>query len=421
MAFLLLRRGSAPAPAKFPPVTRQLIVVGGGAAGFFAALRAKSLDRDARVCILEASRRPLSKVRISGGGRCNVTHACFDLGQLLGAYPRGGKALRSVFQRFGPGDTVEWFRHRGVELKTEEDGRMFPVTDSSQTIVDCLVGEAQRLGVELHLGVVVRSVEKTGRGFTLHTAGEPWSAERLLLATGSAPTVYGWLEQLGHEPVPQVPSLFTFTIADPRLEGLAGVSQPWVRATLDFARPVSQEGPLLITHWGLSGPAILKLSAWAARELAACNYQATLRVDWLPAHSQEEVRQRLLACKKEWAGRRLAADPPLPLPKRLWGALLGPEPPRVWRETADKFLGRLSETLKRCEFRVTAKGVFKEEFVVAGGVPLSQLHLGTMESRTCPRLYVAGELLDVDGITGGFNFQNAWATGWIAGEAMATS
>jgi predicted Rossmann fold flavoprotein len=398
-----------------------LIIVGGGAAGFFAALRAKSLERHARVCILEASRRPLSKVRISGGGRCNVTHACFDLSRLLGAYPRGGKALRPIFQRFGPKDTVEWFRHRGVALKTEEDGRMFPVTDSSQTIVDCLLSEAQRLGVELHLGVAVRSVLKSPRGFTLQTSGELWQADRLLLATGSAPNVYGWLENLGHSPVPPVPSLFTFTIADPRLEGLAGVSQPWVRASLDFPTAIMQEGPLLITHWGLSGPAILKLSAWAARELAGCNYQATLRIDWLPAHTHEEVRQRLLACKKEWGGRGLAAEPPLPLPKRLWRALLGPEPPRVWRETADKFLGRLTETLKRCEFRVSAKGVFKEEFVVAGGVPLSELHLTTMESRVCPRLHVAGELLDVDGITGGFNFQNAWATGWIAGEAMGTS
>ena len=391
------------------------IIVGGGAAGFFGAIELKRRRPDWRVVLLEAAARPLAKVRISGGGRCNVTHACFEISRLVQHYPRGEKQLRALFSRFGPADTMKWFEDRGVPLKVESDGRVFPVSDSSQSIIDCLQGEAQRLGVEIRVNSRVLRIEP---GWTVHLQQESLSAPRLLLATGGAPTVYPWLSQLGHQMIPPCPSLFTFTVDDVRLRDLPGVSVDSVRAVLETKPPLRQEGALLITHWGLSGPVTLKLSAWGARMLQALDYQAWVRVDWLPDISQEEIRatfQRLQAT----SNKKISGDCPWSLPRRLWRNLVGDD--SSWSRASEKSLNRLLESLKNCRLRVVAKGVFKEEFVVAGGVPLAEVELKTLESKLCPGLYLAGELLDVDGITGGFNFQNAWASGYLAGAAMAAS
>lgn len=400
----------------------EVLILGGGAAGYFAGLEFLRLRPGCRVVLLEAASRTLSKVKISGGGRCNVTHACFDVARLLSHYPRGHREMRRVFQRFGPRDTIEWFQSRGVPLKTESDGRMFPVSNSSQTIVDCLTDEARRLGLEVVTGWAVKEFQREpGEGDFLASGPRGvWRAPRVVLATGGSPLTYPWLQALGHQMVPSVPSLFTFTLEDGRLQGLAGVSpQHEVVARLELDPPVSQRGALLITHWGLSGPVILRLSAWGARPLAARGYRAGLRIDWLPDRSQEELREYFLACKRERPRVSLSSQPLTGLPRRLWKRLLGEAVERPAGELSDRILGRWAEDLKRCHFEVEGKGVFKEEFVVAGGVPLAEVDLKTMESRKVAGLYVVGELLDVDGLTGGFNFQNAWSTGWLAGGSLA--
>lgn len=386
------------------------IVVGGGAAGVFAALRARSLNPRLSLCVLESAARPLRKVAISGGGRCNVTHDCDDVDLLVEHYPRGGRRLGRILSRFMPADTRAWFESRGVRLKVEADGRLFPVTDSSQTVIDCLLREASRVGTEIRTGHQVRRVK---RGFEVVSSQGTLRASRVLLAPGGSTRAWQWAAALGHQVVPPVPSLFTFKIRDPRLEGLQGVSLPHVVGRLEG---VTQEGPLLITHWGLSGPVVLRLSAWGARELFAAGYRSELLLDLVPELSVEEVRERLLARSR---GKIRAG---FGIPRRLWERLLahaGLDPNVPWREAPRKGLNRLAEELKRSSFAVRGKGVFKEEFVTAGGVPLAEVDLGTMESKLVPGLFFAGEVLDVDGLTGGFNFQNAWATGWIAGEGLA--
>lgn len=392
--------------------TTDVLVIGGGAAGFFGALEVKRLRPDWRVCILEAAGRPLSKVRISGGGRCNVTHGCFQLDQLVAHYPRGQKQLLSVFSRFGPRDTMDWFEQKGVPLKTEADGRVFPQSDNSASIVDCLLGEARRRGVEVHLNTRAQALEPgqvtTGQGV--------WRSSRILLATGGAPTVYPWLSALGHQVVPPVPSLFTLNVSDRRLEGLAGVSVANVRGVLETQPPIRQEGALLVTHWGLSGPVILRLSAWGARALASLNYRCKVRLDLLPECSEAELRELFFARRKT-SHKHVSGDCPVALPRRLWQSLSEIQLP--WSKCSDKELNRLVNRVKACTFEISGKGVFKEEFVVAGGVPLAEVDLRTMESKCCPGLYLAGEVLDVDGLTGGFNFQNAWATGYLAGQGMS--
>ncbi|MBS2035022.1 NAD(P)/FAD-dependent oxidoreductase [bacterium] len=391
------------------------IIVGGGAAGFFAAIELKRRQPSWQVLLLEAAARPLAKVRISGGGRCNLTHACFEVGRLVQNYPRGEKQLRSLFSRFGPAETMRWFEQRGVDLKVEEDGRVFPVSDSSQSIIDCLQGEAARLGVEVRVNSRVLKIEP---GWVVHLRQQVLKAPRLLLATGGAPNVYEWLEGLGHAMISPCPSLFTFTIEDDRLRDLPGISVERVRAVLETKPPLRQEGALLITHWGLSGPVTLRLSAWGARMLQQLGYQAWVRVDWLPDVSQEEVRS-MFEQRRAGSNKKIAGDCPWGLPKRLWRNLVADE--CVWSRASDKMLNRLLESLKNCRLKIVAKGVFKEEFVVAGGVPLSEIELKTMQSKLLPGLYLAGELLDVDGVTGGFNFQNAWASGYVAAAAMAES
>lgn len=397
----------------------RVLIVGAGAAGVFAAIRLKELSPKTEVTLLEASGRPLAKVRISGGGRCNVTHACYDLSALLSFYPRGGRALSRVLRRFGPADTVKWFEQRGVPLKREQDGRMFPTTDDSQTIIDCFQSEMERLGVRLFLRHRVTGLKPVDGGWEVALKDKAFQCDGVLLATGSAPFGYQVLESLDHKVVAPAPSLFTFQISDPRIQELSGVSVPQARVGLN--KRIFQSGPLLMTHQGLSGPAVLRLSAFAARELQELHYQTEIWVDFLPAFDHQQVAD-LLHQRKSESKKKAANDGPFPLPKRLWKSLLahqGLDPGRRWSEIPNKALNRLGEDLKRSLFPVRGKATFKDEFVTAGGLPLSELELETMQSRRHPGLFVAGELLDVDGVTGGFNFQNCWASGWVAAEGLA--
>ena len=401
----------------------QLIIIGGGAAGFFAAIACAEKNPNQHVIILEKTSTLLAKVRISGGGRCNVTNACFDPTVLVQHYPRGGAALRGPFTRFQPQDTVDWFARHSVPLKTEADGRVFPTTDRSTTIVECLVKAAQNAGVDIRSSVTIDSIERDDRsGFVVRSKTcEPLSADRVLLATGSNRHGYDWATALGHTIEPPVSSLFTFAIDDPRLQGLAGVSVQSAQIQIDGTR-LQQCGPALITHWGLSGPAILKLSAWGARVLHDQQYQTAVRLNWLPDLNEDQLRQRLLTIKTEQARQLIAATSPLGLPLRLWQRLIsaaGITEELRWTEISKRQIAALIEQLLHGVYRMNGKGEFKEEFVTCGGVNLDEVNFKTMESRNCPGLYFAGEILDIDGVTGGFNFQAAWTTGWLAGQAMA--
>lgn len=404
----------------------QVVAIGGGAAGFFGAIACAETNPRTQVTLLEAGRQPLNKVAISGGGRCNVTHACFDPAQLVQNYPRGGKALRGAFSRFQPRDTVAWFAARGVQLKIESDGRMFPVTDDSATIVDCLMQTAKEVGVKLRSGLAVVSIETspTSQFEIKLKSGQVLSADRLLLATGSNSIGYQIAKSLGHTIEPPVPSLFTFNIPDPKLHELAGVSVENVRVRLQVGGKTQfeQTGPLLVTHWGLSGPAILKLSAWGARVLHDCRYQATLEINWLPQYDRETLRQMLLKVKSQLAHRQISTSCPLPVTRRFWQYLTARADIAAedrWAGLSNKALNHLIQELVQGEYQVNGKGVFKEEFVTCGGVNLKEVDFKTMESKVCPNLYFAGEILDIDGVTGGFNFQSAWTTARLAGQAMA--
>src|SRR5690625_112567 len=401
----------------------RVVIAGGGAAGFFAAIACKEQDPAAQVTILERGKAPLSKVRISGGGRCNVTHDQPDPAALVQNYPRGARALRGPFTRFGPRETVAWFEERGVQLKTESDGRMFPTTDDSETIITCLVDAARSARVEIRTRTAVTDVESVAAGeFIVHLkSGETLIADRVLLATGSAPATYRWAAQLGHTIEAPVPSLFTFNIEDPRLEGLAGVSVPTARVRLDGAREV-HEGPLLVTHWGLSGPAVLKASAWGARLLHDHGYRLGVTVNWLPHLNQDEVQELLQNTRQSQARRTILAAGPFGLPQRLWRSLAtaaGANEDTRWGNASKTLLAALTREVHAGRYAIVGKGVFKEEFVTCGGVRLKEVNFKTMESRIQPGLHFAGEVLDIDGITGGFNFQSAWTTGWLAGLAMA--
>jgi predicted flavoprotein YhiN len=431
--------------------SRRVIVVGGGAAGFFAAITCAEAAPDAEVVLLERGPQFLSKVRISGGGRCNVTHACFDARELTARYPRGGRALLAPFKNFQASDTVAWFESRGVKLKTEADGRMFPVSDSSETIIDCLMNAAKAAGVKLRLNVSVESVVKNADGkfeLMLGRAGSPLPAvvkrvndgaqgtarptekngekitcDRLLLATGGCrAAVAGQLAvSLGHTLEAPVPSLFTFHIATPWLRALAGISVGSVEVSVPAAK-LRERGPLLVTHWGLSGPVILRLSAWGARALHGFNYQFPLQVNWLPQLHAEAIAAELKSRQAAQPARLVVNVPVTPLPSRLWEQLVlaaGIARDTRWAALSRAAQHQLIQQLIRTEFPVTGKSLNQDEFVTCGGVRLGEVNFKTMESRICPGLHFAGELLDIDGITGGFNFQAAWTTGWLAGKAMA--
>jgi len=409
----------------------NVIVIGGGAAGFFGAIACSEANPNLRVTLIEAATKPLAKVRISGGGRCNVTHHCFEPARLVENYPRGGKALRGAFSRFQPQDTVQWYQSRGVKLKTEADGRMFPITDSSSTIIDCLMQSAQKAGVDLRTGVGVKTVkqylDREGKSyFQVELKNERvLKCDRLLIATGSNPLGYRWAKNLGHKVESAVPSLFTFNIKDPRLQGLAGVSVGNAQLKLGTGKNrLEQTGALLITHWGISGPGVLKLSAWGARSLFDLKYNSCLQINWLPKYNQEDLKEILSALKQTNPQKKIVNYCPVELPKRLWQSLIsyaGIKPDKVWSEISKKELNKLVSEIAQGQYEVKGKGVFKDEFVTCGGVSLKEVNFKTMESKKCPGLYFAGEILDIDGVTGGFNFQSAWTTSWLAGQAIAHS
>ncbi len=402
---------------------RRIIVVGGGAAGFFAAITVAEASPGAQVMLLERGPQFLSKVRISGGGRCNVTHSMFDSREFARRYPRGEQALIGAFKRFQASDAVAWFAARGVQIKAESDGRMFPVTDSSETIVNCLMNAAKAAGVLVRTNCGVDSVQRSEQGFDLVlTGGEKVCCGKLLLATGGCrAAVAGQLAaSLGHTIESPVPSLFTFRIAVPWLRELAGVSVETAEVSVPGSE-LRERGPLLVTHWGLSGPVVLRLSAWGARELHERNYKFQLLVNWLPQLSVELLLKEI-ASRRQGQGAKLVVNAPIaPLTARLWEALVlaaGLNRETRWASLTRAQQHQLIQQLSRTELDVADKSLNKDEFVTCGGVKLGEVNFKTMESRVCPGLYFAGELLDIDGITGGFNFQAAWTTGWIAGNAI---
>ncbi|MDJ0661892.1 MAG: NAD(P)/FAD-dependent oxidoreductase [Crocosphaera sp.] len=408
----------------------DIIIIGGGAAGFFAGIICAENNPHTRVTILEASGKVLGKVRISGGGRCNVTHHCFDVAQLVTYYPRGSRELRGAFTRFQPQDIINWFEKKGVSLKTEADGRVFPVTDNSETIVNCLIKVAETNGINIKLKSEVVALQSKNNHFEIKLKqGETLRSDQVLLATGSSRSGYQLAQSLGHKIITPLPSLFTFKIKDERFQGLEGISVNSVGLKLcgkGKKQSVQQSGSLLITHWGISGFGVLKLSAFGAKILAENNYQMSLLINWLFPNNPEQVQKQLLEIKAEYSQSRqyISSFSPLLVPKRLWQKLLdfvGISSQKKWSEVSKSELIKLAKELSQGEYQILGKGVFKDEFVTCGGVNLKEVNFSTMESKICPNLHLAGEVLDIDGITGGFNFQSAWTTGWLAGLALSKS
>ncbi len=387
------------------------LIVGGGAAGFFTAINIVERNPKAKVAILERGAEVLGKVRISGGGRCNVTHACFEPNELVKFYPRGEKELRGPFHQFCSGDTIEWFERHGVALKIEDDGRMFPVSNSSQTIIDCFLKATQQLGIKVLTGQSVQSIFKKDNYWKIDTQNQNYQAENLILATGSNPKIWEMLQEFGHAIIPPVPSLFTFNSKDPRIKELPGVS---AKVTVRVKETkLEATGPLLITHWGMSGPAILKLSAWGARILNDKNYQFTLLVNWLNDLDTEEALAQLKTLKQEQAKKTVAKKSPFELTNRLWESLVlasGISTETKWADLSKTQLQHLAQQLTNGVFQINGKSTFKEEFVTAGGIDLKEINFKT--------LYFAGEIVNIDAITGGFNFQNAWTSGFIVANAV---
>ena len=411
--------------SNFNPTLWDVIVTGGGPAGFFAAIRCEELNPKLKILIIEKASQTLGKVIISGGGRCNVTHACFEPAKLITFYPRGGNELRGAFTRFQPVDTVKWFESRGVKLKTESDNRIFPVTDDSNTIANCLRESAKNAGVQVQTGINLLNVEKNKNGFNLEVRGEGkvhyLQTKKLLLATGSDSKTREIVKSLGHSIEEPVPSLFTLNIKDKRIDGLAGVSVENVSLKIDTIRT---QGALLITHWGLSGPAVLRCSAWGARILFDNKYHAPLIVNWLGDYTFDSALE-VLQKNKEWkenTKKKVATQPAFSqIPLRLWKQLTEFIGDKNWGDISKTELRKLAQELTAGEFMIQGKGIFKEEFVTCGGVKLNEVDFKTMQSKIAEGLFFAGEVLDIDGITGGFNFQSSWTTGWLAGSAIASS
>ncbi|MFV8336364.1 NAD(P)/FAD-dependent oxidoreductase [Flavobacterium sp. RSP29] len=397
----------------------DIIIVGGGAAGFFTAINIVEKNPKLKVAILERGAEVLQKVRISGGGRCNVTHACFEPNELVKFYPRGEKELRGPFHQFCSGDTIEWFEKHGVALKIEADGRMFPVSNSSQTIIDCFLKATQKLGIAVLTGQSVQSLFKKENEWKIETQTENYLAEKLILATGSNPKVWEMLQNFGHAVISPVPSLFTFNIKDARIKELPGVAAQVTVKVKDTK--LSSTGPLLITHWGMSGPAILRLSAWGARILHDKNYQFTIFVNWLNDADTTDVEKKLKDLKQEHAKKSVSKKSPFELTNRLWESLVlasGIEVETKWADLSKIQLQNLANQLTNGTFQVNGKSTFKEEFVTAGGIDLKEINFKTMESKLHENLYFAGEIVNIDAITGGFNFQNAWTSGFIVANSI---
>lgn len=405
-------------------MTKRIAVIGGGAAGFFTAVNAARLNPECSFIVFEKSREVLSKVRVSGGGRCNVTHHCFDPEQLAAHYPRGGKVLRWSFEQFQAADTVQWFEERGVKLKAEEDGRMFPVSDSSESIINCLSQEAKKHGVSVRTKTKIEKIEPLDDGgFRLHIQKQkPLTVENVVVATGgyNRESAYEWLKELGHSVNPPVPSLFTFNFREKVFSDLAGISVPNAEISIEGTN-FTEHGPLLITHWGFSGPAVLKLSAWAARELNQMEYRYHISVNWVHPAKQGEVREKLLELRDVNAKKLISKQQSFPFPARLWEKLVqlsGIDAKKRWADLSNKEIHELTLQLTAARYDIQGKTTYKEEFVTCGGIPLNEIDPDTLESKIVPGIYFVGEVLDIDGVTGGFNFQAAWTNGWLAAQAL---
>jgi len=399
----------------------KVAVIGGGAAGFFSAISAKHHNPEAQVTIYEKSDKLLSKVRVSGGGRCNVTHHCFKINELVKFYPRGEKPLKKAFGMFSPTDTIEWFKKRGVELKTEADGRMFPTTDSSQTVIDCLMKEIHNQGIGIKTKSAIKSLKESKDAIVLgFKNGETKEVDKVIIATGGSPRPDGfnWLRKLGHQIEEPVPSLFTFNMPHEPIKELMGVVADPVSVKI-MGSKLKSTGPLLITHWGMSGPAILKLSSFGARELNEMNYEFKALINWSGDFPEQEIRSVLKKVVDDHTKKKIRNVNPFELPGRLWEFLIqkleiGDD--MIWGNMGKKNINRLVHILMTDEYSVSGKTTFKEEFVTCGGISLQDVDIKTMQSRKVPNIYFAGEVLDIDGVTGGFNFQAAWTTGFIAGR-----
>jgi len=410
---------------------KHLVVIGGGAAGFFCAINAARMSPGLEVTIVEKSNKLLSKVKVSGGGRCNVTHACFSIAEMIKKYPRGAAFLKKIFHHFFTTDTIAWFKERGVELKTEADGRMFPVTNTSQTIIDCLIKEANRYGVKILMNAEVKQwiVDEPQHAnnqpaFTIKISGDRiLQADFICIASGGYPKMsqFEWLKDEAYEIEEPVPSLFTFNMPGNVITSLMGISVENAAVKI-MGSKLAEQGPLLITHWGMSGPAILKLSAWGARELQARNYTFKILVNWIPEFNENTLREKMQQLRFDLAAQKIINRNPFALPGRLWEYLLQQSEVAAdlrWSDLPAIKQNKLIKNLCAQEFDVKGKTTFKEEFVTAGGIQLDAIDFNTMQSKKIPGLFFAGEVINVDGITGGFNFQNAWTTGWIAAKAIS--
>lgn len=405
---------------------KSLTVIGGGAAGFFCAVNAARMNPLLKVVIVEKSNKLLSKVKISGGGRCNVTHACDDITEMSRCYPRGGNFVKKSFHQFFVTDTVQWFAERGAELKTEKDGRMFPVTDSSQTIIDCLMREANKFGVDILMNAEVSSLSALGKKYRVQLKnGRQIESDFVCIACGgySKAPMFEWIKNLGHTIEEPAPSLFTFNLPGHPITVLQGISINHAAVKLAGTK-LEQSGPMLITHWGLSGPAVLKLSAWLARELASQNYEFKIFINWLPLYTEQTLKETFTAFRNYLASQRIQSKNSFGLPARLWDFLTeqaGVTGDMRWADLPSSIQNKLIRSLTALECQVKGKTTFKEEFVTAGGVSLNEVDHNTMMSKKNKGVFFAGEILNVDGITGGYNFQHAWTSGWIAAKAIAES
>lgn len=405
-------------------MTKRLTVVGGGAAGFFCAVNAARMNPELKVIIIEKSNKLLSKVKVSGGGRCNVTHACFDIGEMSKKYPRGQHFVKKAFHQFFTTDIIQWFEERRVQLKTETDGRMFPVTDSSQTIIDCLMNEAKRYDVEIMTKVEVNKINIQQPIFNIQfSGGRVLQADFVCIASGGYPksSMFDWLKELGHTIEEPVPSLFTLNMPGHTITKLMGVSVENTTVKIAGSK-LEQEGSLLITHWGLSGPAILKLSAWGARELGAMSYEFRVMANWIPEFNEQSMKEKFQQLRNINASQKVIGKNNFRLPNRLWEFLAeqsGVTKEMRWADLPTAVQNKIIKNLCAYECEVKGKTTFKEEFVTAGGIKLNEVDANSMMSKKMPNLFFAGEVLDVDGITGGFNFQHAWTSGWIAAKSIA--
>lgn len=403
---------------------KTVVIIGGGAAGFFCAINVARLNPSQKVVILEKSNKLLSKVRISGGGRCNVTNACFDIGMLARNYPRGANFVKKSFHHFSPKDTIDWFEERGVKLKTEQDGRVFPVTDSSQTVINCLMNEANKYGVEILMNAEVLGLEYKNNQFEiLCSASRRLIADYLCIATGGYPkaSMFEWLKSTGHQIEAPLPSLFTFNLPKHPICNMMGLSVAKAKIKIAGSK-LEQWGPVLITHWGISGPAVLKLSAWGAKELADKNYEFSAIFNWIPDFNENTLAEKLQQFRSSQPAQKIFSRNEWELPARLWEFFCNESKitnEMRWADLPSAFQNKLVKCLCNYEVVVKGKTTFKEEFVTAGGIRLLEVEASTMKSKKIPNLYFAGEVLDVDGITGGFNFQHAWTSGYIAATNIA--